>query len=85
MKRTFGRVIEIFIPEQYNNGALLDVMDRTLIGFKVDTDEGVKEIIQEQDDFNAKIFRDDMVVITEQVIDGKPFIDIELVDGDGYE
>ena len=85
MKRTFGKVIEIFIPEQYNNGALLDVMDRTLIGFKVDTDEGVKEIIQEQDDFNVKIFRDDMVVITEQVIDGKSFIDIELVDGDDYE
>lgn len=34
MIKTIGRVIEVFIPEQYKNGNLLDVMDRTNIGFK---------------------------------------------------
>ena len=85
MKRFFGKVVEVFIPEQYRNGGLLDVMDRTLIGFRVETDEGIKEVVQEQDEFNAEIMKDDMVMITEQVVDGNYFIDIELVDGDDYE
>ena len=85
MKRVFGKVVEVFIPEQYRNGGLLDVMDRTLIGFRVETDRGIKEVVQEQDEFNAEIMKDDMVMITEQVVDGNYFIDIELVDGDDYE
>lgn len=38
-----GEVIEVFIPEQYRNGKLLDIMDRTLIGFKVETERGTKK------------------------------------------
>lgn len=37
MIRTIGKVIEVSIPKQYKNGSLLDVMDRTNIGFKVMT------------------------------------------------
>ena len=71
MTKTIGKVIEVFIPEQYKNGKLLDVMDRTLIGFKVITDTGIKEIIEEDNDLNAKIMKNDLVIITEQTISGK--------------
>ena len=82
MIKTIGKVIEVFIPEEYKNGNLLDVMDRTNIGFKVITDNGIKEVTQEQDEFNTQIMKDDMVIITEQTISGKYFIDIELYEGE---
>jgi len=82
MTKTVGKVIEVFIPEQYKNGNLLDVMDRTNIGFKVKTDNGIKEVILEQDEYNVQIMKNNMVVVTEQTISGKSFIDIELYDGD---
>lgn len=82
MTKTLGKVIEVFIPEQYKNGSLLDVMDRTNIGFKVVTDNGIKEIIMEQNEFNAKIMKNDLVTIIEQTISGKNFIDIELFEGE---
>lgn len=68
MKRLSGRVVEVFIPDSMNQE----------VGFRVETDEGIKEIIEEQDEYNAKILREDNVIVTEQVIDGKYFIDIEL-------
>lgn len=82
MIKTIGKVIEVFIPEEYKNGNLLDVMDRTNIGFKVITDNGIKKVTQEQDEFNTQIMKDDMVIITEQTISGKYFIDIELYEGE---
>ena len=68
MKRLIGRVVEVFIPDNMNQE----------VGFRVETNEGIKEIIEEQNEYNAKILREDNVVVTEQVIDGKYFIDIEL-------
>lgn len=82
MIKTIGKVIEVFVPKQYKNGSLLDVMDRTKIGFKVMTDNGIKEVIQRQDQFNAKIMKNDLVIIIEQTISGKDFVDIELYEGD---
>ena len=82
MTKTIGKVIEVFIPEQYKNGNLLDVMDRTNIGFKVKTNNGIKDIIVEQNELNAKIMKNDLVTIIEQTISGKDFIDIELYEGD---
>ncbi len=82
MTKTLGKVIEVFIPEQYKNGSLLDIMDRTNIGFKVVTDNGIKEVIMEQNEFNAKIMKNDLVTIIEQTISGKDFIDIELFEGE---
>ena len=41
MIKTIGKVIDISIPEQYKNGGLLDIMDRTNIHFKVMTDSGL--------------------------------------------
>ena len=73
MKKLSGRVVEVFIPDNMNQE----------VGFRVETNEGIKEIIEEQDEYNAKILREDNVVVMEQVIDGKYFIDIEL--GEKYE
>lgn len=82
MNKIIGKVIEVFIPNEYKNGNLLDVMDRTNIGFKVETSEGIKEIITEQNELNAKILKNDLVIIIEQTISGKDFVDIELYEGD---
>lgn len=68
MKRLSGRVVEVFIPNDNSKE----------IGFRVETDEGIKEIREEQNEYNARILREDNVIITEQIIDGKCFIDIEL-------
>ena len=73
MKKLSGIVVEVFIPDNMNQE----------VGFRVETDEGIKEIIEEQDEYNAKILREDNVIVTEQIIDGKYFIDIEL--GEKYE
>lgn len=78
MKQNYGKVLEVFIP---NN----EVIDSKNIGFKVLLDDGTKiEIIEEQDEFNSNIFRDDEVIITRQIIDNMEFTDIELV-GDKIE
>lgn len=82
MNRITGKVIKVFIPNEYKNGNLLDVMDRTNIGFKVETSEGIKEIITEQNELNSKILKNDLVAILEQTISGKDFVDIELYEGD---
>ena len=85
MKKIIGKVIEVFIPEQYKNGLLLDEMDRTNIGFKVMCEEGLKEIIVEANDINSEIRKDDMVLIIEQYISKKHFVDIMLYEGDVNE
>ena len=85
MTKTVGKVIEVYIPEQYKNGGLLDVMDRTNIGFKVMTKSGIKDIVLESNEFNSKIMKNDLVLIIEQDISGKYFIDIEAYEGDSYE
>lgn len=82
MNKITGKVIKVFIPNEYKNGNLLDVMDRTNIGFKVETSEGIKKIITEQNELNAKILKNDLVIIIEQTISSKDFVDIELYEGD---
>ena len=85
MTKTIGKVIEVYIPEQYKNNELLDVMDRTNIGFKVKTQDSIKDIILEINEDNAKIMKNDQVLIIEQDITGKHFIDIEIYEDDSYE
>lgn len=85
MTKKIGKVIDVFIPEEYKNGRLIDVMDSTKIGFKVMLEDEMIEVIEEQDEFNAEIQIDDIVVVTIQNISGKEFIDIELYDGGIYE
>ena len=80
MEKLYGIVNEVYIPEQYKNGQLLDIMDRNVIGFKVLIDEDIQSFEFEQNEFNVRIMKDDEVVITKQIIDGKEYIDIEGVD-----
>ena len=53
MNKTIGKVIEIYIPEQYKNNNLLDIMDRTNITFKIMTNNGLKEVTVEQNEEKA--------------------------------
>lgn len=84
MERMIGKIIEVYIPEQYKNGNLIDVMDRTNIGFKVKVNDEIVVIEDEQDDINCRFLKGDTVLITKQVISGKEFIDIEYL-GEDYE
>ena len=62
-----GKVIEVYIPSE-------DVMISKEIGFKIQLDDEMIDIIEEQDEFNSKIHREDSVLITKTIIDGKEFI-----------
>ena len=85
MGNKIGKVIEVFIPEEYKGDRLIDVMDSNKIGFKVMLEDEVIEVIEEQNEDNVKIMKNDLVVITKQNISNTDFIDIELYDGDSYE
>ncbi len=78
MERLIGKVVEVFIPEEYIGDRKIDVMDSKKIGFKVMLENGLIEIIQEDNDKNCDIYREDLVVITRENISGKEFFDIEL-------
>ena len=85
MTKKRGKVMEVYIPEQFKNGELLDVMDRINIGFRVKTPDGLKDVILEANADNAQIMKNDEVLIIEQDISGKHFVDIEIYDGEDYE
>ena len=80
MRQTKGIVTEVFMPKEYKEELLLDTIDNNVIGFKVNTSDGERVIIEEIDEFNSQIMKDDLVLITEQTIDGHYFIDIELTE-----
>ena len=78
MIKKLGKVMEVVIPDE-------DVMNSTKIGFKISVDNEVIEIIQEQNEINSYILREDEVLITKEIKDNKEYIDIELYDGEDYE
>ena len=84
MSKKIGKVIEVFIPKEYKNGMLIDVMDSTKIGFKIMTEDEIIEVIEAQDEYNAYIMKDDIVVIKHKNISGKDVINLELYKGDEY-
>lgn len=77
MTEIIGTVVDVFLPNQYRNGSLLDVMDRTTIGFKIKTKDGFKKIILKQNKINAQIMKNDVVKVIIKNISGKRFIDIK--------
>lgn len=85
MDKKYGKVVEVFIPEETVNERKLDVMDSKKIGFKVQVEDKIIGVILEQDESNSNIMKNDDVIITTQNISGKKFIGIELLDGDMYE
>ena len=68
-----GIVIEIFIPEEYHDGVILDAMHSKKIGFKVLSGNDIFEIIEIQNKENIKIYVDDIVKIKK--IDNKYHIE----------
>ncbi len=79
MKQQIGRVVQVFIS---NEDKLVDVMNAKEIGFKVKLEDKEITIIEEINELNAMIHKDDLVLVTTNNISGKEFIDIELYDGD---
>ena len=63
-----GEVIEVYIPDEYKNASLIDVMDRTLIGFKIRTDKEVKNLVVKQDEDNSRILKGDTVILDNNTI-----------------
>ena len=76
-----GVVKEVFILEEEK-----DDMNPNKIGFKIDIDNEIIEVIQEVNDYNSTILKNDKVELIETIIDGKKYADIEKVeDGEFYE
>lgn len=74
-----GKILDVYLPNEYKDNKLLDIMDRTKIGFKIKTNDEVLEIILDNNDNNSKIMKDDFVIIRKQIISNKEFIDLILV------
>lgn len=64
MNKYIGKVIEVYIPDEYKNGELLDIMDRNLLGFKVIMDSGICDIVVKSNYDNAKITKGKLVEVT---------------------
>ena len=71
-----GIVKEVYIPVKENE----DIYSSNKIGFKVQVDDEIIKIEEEQNSYNVQVLKDDKVNIIKQVINGKEFIDIEKVD-----
>lgn len=82
MNKKLGKVMEVFIPKEYKNNELIDIMDCKKIGFKIMFEDEMIEVIEKQDERNSKIMKNDIVVVTRQIISNKEFIDINVVGGD---
>ena len=76
-----GIVEEVFIPSDET-----DEINSDRIGFKINNNGKIIEIIQDVDDYNSTILKNDKVNIIEKNLDGKKYIDIEKIeDGEDYE
>lgn len=86
MNKLLGKVIEVYIPEEYKNNEVIDVMSSSKIGFKIILDETneIVDLVLEQDEDIADIFRDDKVVLIKDE-DTAKLIKIELYVGEDYD
>lgn len=76
MKENIGIVKEMFIPVNTNE----NVMTSTKIGFKIELNGKIIEVIEEQNIINAMIHKDDKVIVE----DNNSIITIKKV-GSSYE
>lgn len=76
MKENIGIVKEVFIPVNTNE----NVMTSTKIGFKIELNGKIIEVIEEQNIINATIHKDDKVIVE----DNNSIITIKKV-GSSYE
>lgn len=76
MKR-IGKVVEVFIPNEND----IDIMYSKKIGFKVNINNEIIEIIKNINEKYANIYKDDFV----QLIEEDNNLDIELYGGDNSD
>lgn len=76
MKENIGIVKEVFIPVNTNE----NVMTSTKIGFKIELNGKIIEVIEEQNIINAMTHKDDKVIVE----DNNSIITIKKV-GSSYE
>lgn len=72
-----GIIKEVYIPTENNQ----DMMYSNKIGFKIQTDNELLNIIEPQNEQNTKLLKNDKVVIITTIIDGKVFTNIEKEEG----
>ena len=75
--KKIGKVVEVFIPNE--NG--IDIMYSKKIGFKVNIDNEIIEIIKDINEKYANIYKDDFV----QIIEEDNNLDLELYEGDNSD
>ena len=81
MKEKIGVIKEVFIPNDN-----IDVVNPKTIGFKVELNGSIIDIIQPINDEVSTILKNDKVVLIEKIIDDKKYFDIEKIeDGEDYE
>lgn len=72
-----GKVVEVFIPNEND----IDIMYSKKIGFKVNINNEIIEIIKDNNEKYASIYKDDFV----QIIEENNNLDIELYEGDNSD
>lgn len=60
-----GKVKEVYIPNENNNGRIVSYLDSQKVGFKVVVDENEMDIVVNQNNDNAVIHVGDLVSIEE--------------------
>lgn len=75
--KKIGKVVEVFIPNEND----IDIMYSKKIGFKVNINNEIIEIIKNINEKYANIYKDDFV----QIIEEDNNLDIELYEGDNSD
>ena len=75
--KKIGKVVEVFIPNEND----IDIMYSKKIGFKVNINNEIIEIIKDINEKYANIYKDDFV----QIIEEDNNLDIELYEGDNSD
>lgn len=75
--KKIGKVVEVFIPNEND----IDIMYSKKIGFKVNINNEIIEIIKNINEKYANIYKDDFV----QLIEEDNNLDIELYEGDNSD
>ena len=75
--KKIGKVVEVFIPKEND----IDIMYSKKIGFKVNINNEIIEIIKDINEKYASIYKDDFV----QIIEEDNNLDIELYEGDNSD
>lgn len=81
MDREIGKVIKVFIPTENN----IDIMNSNKIGFEIEVNNKTIKIIEEQDEINSNILKDDKVIISKEKINDIEYLNIDKLEGEYYD